>query len=352
MTREPRAADNPVLIVGPAWIGDMVMAQSLFKALAGERPGVQIDVLAPAWSAPLLKRMPEVREAIPVPFEHGRLDLSARYRLGRQLAGRGYGQAIVLPRSFKAALVPWFAGVPRRTGYLGELRYGLINDVRSLDRAAMHQMVQRYVALGAEAARALPPKAPRPALRVDAANAARLMARHDLSAREPVVGLMPGAEYGPAKQWPLAYYAELARRLDAEGVRAWIFGSYKERAAADYVVMQAGCGVNLCGKTSIEDAVDLIAQVSLAICNDSGLMHMAAAVGTPLVAIYGSSTPDYTPPLSDRALTLYLRVECSPCFERTCRYGHYRCLRDISVGRVLDEVHKQLRIPRASSNSA
>jgi heptosyltransferase-2 len=339
MTVQP----SRVLVVGPAWIGDMVMAQSLFKALSQKRPGVQIDVMAPTWSAPLLKRMPEVHEAVTVPLVHGQLGLRARYRLGCQLAGRGYHQAVILPRSLKAALIPWFARVPRRTGYRGELRYGLINDMRPLDKAVMPQMVQRFVALGLDPGARLPPtQIPCPLLRVDAANAALLMAELDLSANEPAVGLMPGAEYGPAKQWPLDYYADLARRLGAEGVRVWVFGSPKDRAAGEQIVTQARCGVNLCGKTRLEDAIDLIAQVRVAVSNDSGLMHVAAAVGTSLVAIFGSSTPDYTPPMSDRTSIMYTGIVCSPCFARTCRYGHYRCLRDIPVARVLKEIRDHL----------
>jgi heptosyltransferase-2 len=168
------------------------------------------------------------------------------------------------------------------------------------------------------------------------------MAAFDLSAREPAVALMPGAEYGPAKQWPLEYYAALARRLGAEGLQPWLFGSQKDRAAGERIVTEAGCGVNLCGRTGLEDAIDLIASVKAAVSNDSGLMHIAAAVGVPLVAVFGSSTPDYTAPMSDRASVMYLGVECSPCFDRTCRYGHYRCLREISVTQVLKAICQHL----------
>ncbi len=331
-----------VLVVGPAWIGDMIMAQSLFKILRRESPRVEIDVLAPAWSLPLLDRMPEVHEALMMPLGHGELGLGKRYHLGRELARRGYTQAIVLPRSFKAALIPWFARAPRRTGYRGEARYGLINDMRALDRAGLPRMVQRYVALGLDAGAPAPVDVPRPALKMDADHAKRLMARFGLSARSPVVGFMPGAEYGPSKQWPLEYYVELAQRLGANGAQVWIFGSEKDRDTSEHIVAQAGCGINLCGRTQLADAIDLIAQVDIAVSNDSGLMHMAAAVGVPLVAIYGSSTPDYTPPLSVSASILYLKVACSPCFDRTCRYGHYRCLRAISVEAVFNEVRRWL----------
>jgi heptosyltransferase-2 len=318
----------------------MVVAQSLFKTLKSARPHAQIDVLAPAWSAPLLARMPEVHQAVAMPLEHGQLGLVKRYRLGRELAARHYEQAIILPRSFKAALVPWFARVPRRTGYLAR-RYGLTNDVRPLNKKATPRLAQRYIALGLKPG-ASPPAgtAANPSLNVDANNARRMMGELGLQTGRPAIGLMPGAEYGPAKQWPLEHYAELARRLSAEGMQIWIFGSQKDRAAAERIATQAGCGVNLCGRTRLEDAIDLIAQVTVAVSNDSGLMHVAAAVGVPVVGLYGSSTPEYTPPLSERATVLYLHIECSPCFERNCPYGHFRCLRDIPVERVLAEVRK------------
>jgi heptosyltransferase-2 len=350
MTRTRRmdaySADHPqrILIVGPAWIGDMVMAQSLFKALHSERPRVQIDVLAPVWCASLLRRMPEVREAINMPLGHGQLGLRARYRLGRELTRRGYAQAIILPRSFKSALVPWFARVPQRTGYRGEMRFGVINDMRPLDKAVLPQMVQRYVALSVDAGASLPPRdIPKPVLAVHPDNAARLMAQLNLSDKKPVVGLMPGAEYGPSKQWPLEYYAALVKRLGTNDLQVWVFGSHKEHAAGEQIVAEAGCGTNLCGKTQLEDAIDLIAQAKVAVSNDSGLMHVAAAVGVPVVALFGASTPAYTPPLSDQAEVVYLGIECSPCFDRTCRYGHYRCLRDIPVAMVFAKVCSQLQ---------
>jgi len=353
MTPHTTARPARVLVVGPAWVGDMIMAQTLFKTLRHQHPDIEIDVLAPGWSAPLLARMPEVRKAVQVPLGHGELGLRTRYRLGRELAGREYDQALVLPRSFKSALIPWFAQVPRRTGYLGESRYGLINDRRALDRAAVPLMVQRYVGLGLEPGVGAPhlDKLPRPALTVDAANGSRLAEKLGLSTTAPAVGLMPGAEYGPAKQWPPEYYADLARRLVQKGVQSWVFGSQKDFELGERIVAPVPPGltpgvVNLCGKTHLHDAIDLLARVKIAVTNDSGLMHVAAAVGVPLIAIYGSSTPAYTPPMSDLASVMYTGIECSPCFDRTCRYGHYRCLREITATGVLEQVCRLLSTTR------
>ncbi len=333
-----------VLVVGPAWVGDMVMAQSLFKLLHETRPGVEVDVLAPAWSAPLLARMPELRYTVTLPVGHGRLGLRTRWRLGRQSRRRDYQQAIVIPRSWKSALVPLLARVPRRTGYRGEHRYGLLNDIRPLDRELLRQTVQRYNALGLPPDATLPPPVPYPALQIDSHNRARLVETLGLDTSRPVVAFMPGAEYGPAKQWPLAHFAELAGRLARAGRQVWILGSQKDRAAAETIStsINQSAPVNLCGRTRLEDAIDLLSLCAAAVSNDSGLMHVAAAVGVPVVGIYGSSTPDYTPPLTARAAVLYRGLECSPCFRRTCRYGHIECLTGISASEAVEALENLL----------
>lgn len=327
MTDKPRR----YLVVGPAWVGDMVMAQSLFITLRRQYPSSVIDVVAPAWSAPLLARMPEVRCAVSLPIGHGELGLSTRYRTGRSLRRDEYSHAIVLPRSLKAALVPFIAGVPVRTGYRGEMRYGLLNDIRPLDRTVLTQTVQRFVALGLPANAQLPPAVPHPALMVDQQNRENVVERLGLNTEKPVIGMMPGAEYGPAKRWPVEHFAKLADQLVNDGFEVWLLGSEKDRPVAEEISRAAaGEARNLCGQTLLEDVIDLLSLCSAAVTNDSGLMHIAAAVGCPLVAIYGSSTPDYTPPLAERAEILYRGLQCSPCFERHCRYEHTDCLRGIT----------------------
>jgi heptosyltransferase-2 len=324
-----------ILIAGPAWVGDMVMAQGLFRTLRAQHPDAAIDVVAPAWSGPILARMPEVRRHVVLPAGHDQLAFGARRRLGRALRAERYDRAIVMPRSWKSALVPWFSRARVRTGYRGEWRYGLLNDIRPLDRAVLRQTVQRYVALGLPRDAPLPPPVPRPQLRVDADHQARLLAELGLASGRPAIALLPGAEYGPAKQWPPEHYAELARRLGAGGHAVWVLGSAKEAALGAAIAAQSGgAATSLCGRTQLADAVDLLAHCRAVVTNDSGLMHIAAAVGTAVVALYGSSSPDYTPPLTDRARVLRLGLACSPCYARTCRYGHYDCLRGISVDAV------------------
>jgi heptosyltransferase II len=311
-----------VLVVAPNWIGDALMAQPLLARLREKRPGIKLDVLAPDWVAPVARRMPEVDEVIAVPFRHGALQLGRRWRVARILKARAYDEAIVLPNSWKAALVPFLADIPRRTGYVGEARYGLLNRLHRKPDKAM----RRHYARLAEAPDAEPRQPlPQARLRIDAARAAATRERFGVKGRYAV--LCPGAEYGPAKRWP--YFAELAARLDLPAI---LLGSPNDAAAAAGIA-----GTNLVGKTTLDEAIDLIADAALVVSNDSGLMHVAAALGRPLVALFGSSSPEQTPPQSGRSRVVWLKPECSPCYQRECPLGHFRCMREISVDLVLAE---------------
>ena len=327
-----------ILIAGPAWVGDMVMAQSLFMTLKQSSMPVEIDVLAPAWSNPILSRMPEVNEVINLPVNHGEFGLLRRYQLGKELQIKQYDQAIVTPRSYKSALVPFFAKAKKRTGYRGEMRYGVLNDIHKLDKNTLKQTVQRYVALATGTTQ--PPGIPFPRLSVDKTNLQRLLSELKLDLDKPVIALLPGAEYGEAKRWPIEYYAELAKRLLENNFQVWILGSAKDTESAN-IIAKENKAINLCGNTRLEDSIDLLSVCKSAVTNDSGLMHIAAAVDIPLVAIYGSSTPDYTPPLTNKAKIQYLRLECSPCFKRECPLGHTDCLKNISVDDVFNDVIKE-----------
>jgi len=328
-----------ILVVGPSWVGDTVLAQPLLHRLRGASPGTAVDVLAPPWTAALLRRMPEVAEVIEHPFRHGELKLLARRRLGLALRARRYDRAVILPNSLKSALPAFFAAIPVRSGYRGEMRLGLLNDTRVLDKTRLPTLAERFAALAqppdAELARPLP----QPRLEVDRDNRARWLDRLGLATVKPIVAFCPGAEYGPAKRWPPSHFAELAGRLMRAGACIWLFGSPNDREAGEEIASAAPPGVvNLCGKTNLADAIDLLSLATLAVSNDSGLMHVAAALDLPLVALYGSSSPDYTPPLADGAAVLTLGLDCSPCFERECPLGHLRCLRDLSPDHVLDSI--------------
>jgi heptosyltransferase-2 len=323
-----------ILIVGPSWVGDMVMAQSLFMSLKADGE-CEIDVLAPAWSLPILSRMPEVRRGVVMPLGHGQFGLAARRNLGKELSREGYDQSIVLPGSFKSALVPFFARIPQRTGFRGEMRYGLINDMRPLDRALLPMTVQRFVALGQRETATAPVFPPSPRLHANPDNQTALRKRFKLDTARPAIVFMPGAEYGPAKQWPPTHYDKLAHLLAARGFQIWVLGSEKDTAAARPITNGNPSVLDFTGHTSLGDAVDLIALSSAAVCNDSGLMHVAAALDVPLVAIFGSSSPEHTPPLARRAVVETLRLECAPCFKRRCPFEHTRCLNGITPEKVL-----------------
>jgi len=321
----------------------MVMAQAMFKRLLENRPSAVIDVLALSWSLPLLQRMPEVSSAMEMPLGHGQLGLRRRWRIGRQLRSGRYDQAIVMANSFKSALIPYWAGIPRRTGYLGEMRWGLLNDVRHLDKVLLPMTVQRFVALADDPSPAEPPAVPLPRLDVKPAMVAQALSALGLSRpRSRLLVLCPGAEYGPAKRWPAAHFAALVERMAARGWTTWLLGSDKDASSCAEIVGRARASVrNLCGATSLAQAVDLLSLADAVVSNDSGLMHVAAALDRPLVALYGSSDPGFTPPLSARARVVSLGLSCSPCFKRECPFGHLQCLRGLlpeRVGAVLDEV--------------
>ena len=315
----------------------MVMVQSLFMALKHLNHENIIDVAAPSWSVPVLARMPEVRNIIEVDLGHGELGFLKRLRTGRALRGR-YDQSIILPRSFKSALIPYFAGIPQRTAYRGEMRYGVVNDMRILDTNVTYKAVERYVNLGVDRSQSgQVPEIRFPKLQVHEGKRSKAANRLGVDAAAPSVALMPGAEFGPSKRWPARYFGELAALFGQQGFEVYVFGSSRDHAIGQEVEgASGGSARNLCGQTSLEEVVDLLSLVRIAITNDSGLMHIAAAVGRPVVALYGSITPAYTPPLSSTATIHYLDLDCSPCWEKQCPYGHYNCLRNLAVQSVFD----------------
>ncbi len=325
-----------ILIIGPSWVGDMILAQSLFKVIRQRQPDVAIDVAAPAWTLPLLERMPEIRHGIALPFQHGRLDLRQRIGIGRKLRANGYSQAILLTNSLKSAIVPFFAAIPQRVGFLGEMRYGLLNDIRPLDKRQLPKTVQRFIALGLAQGELLP-DCPQPRLAAFTDQAATALAKFGRALpTRPVLGLCPGAEYGPAKRWPEAYHVKVAQWAISQGWDVWLFGSNKDAAITQWINERTGDAcLDLGGKTSLGEVIDLMSLTTAVVSNDSGLMHLAAALDRQLVAIYGSSDPHHTPPMSNRAAILHLGLECSPCFKRECPLGHLRCLNDIHPEQVI-----------------
>ena len=322
-----------ILVVAPSWVGDAILSEPLLALLREPYEEPIVDVLAPPWCAPVYARMRGIRRVVDAPFAHGQPALRARKALGAELRGQGYTRAFVLPNSWKSALVPFFARIPRRTGYIGEARWGLLNDARVLDRRAMPRLVNRYAAL-AGAPRTLIPTPPAPVLVPNVANRAAAMRSLRLRTDKPVAILCPGAEFGPAKRWPPNHFSDLGAQFLRDGLQVWIVGSPNDKLAATAVVQAAGEPGqrfrDLTGKTDLGTAIDLLAIAGMVVSNDSGLMHAAAAVGAPLVALFGSSSPTYTPPLSPLAQVARIDIACSPCFKRECPLGHFKCMRDLS----------------------
>jgi heptosyltransferase II len=329
-----------ILIIAPNWIGDAVMTQPLLAAVKEQYPESTIDVLASTWVAPIYRACSEVNQVIEAKFEHKQLQWSLRKQLANDLAAKKYQVCFVLPNSLKSALIPWLANIPFRIGYRGELRFGLIN--LSLDNPSKINrppMVEHYLALSrllneeqiTSSFGNITPK-------LNVSNTAKESVEAKLSAAKisatNIFVMCPGAEYGPTKRWPTSHFADLAQRLIASNPNSQIIllGSKGDHALAQEITSQAKQNAhihNWCGDTSLDEAIALIGMSKAVISNDSGLMHIAAALKTPQVAIFGSSDPAHTPPLSDQAKVIWLNLPCSPCHKRVCPLGHLNCLNDI-----------------------
>ena len=333
-----------ILIIAPNWVGDAVLAQPLFMRLHERHPGLKLDVMAPAWVLPLLKRIPEVDATLLNPFGHGELKLTARYRLAKELRERNYDQAIILPNSAKSALIPFLARIPVRTGFIGEMRRGLLTDARVLDGKALPLMVEQFAWLAEK-----PPGTqgtirrpfPAPHLQVNEEQRRAALAKLGLTPLKPVAVFCPGAEYGPAKRWPAVHFAELARRLH-EKYEIWLVGSSRDAVIGEEIRSLSGDAcINLCGKTGLDEAIDLLSCAAVVVSNDSGLMHLAAALDKPMAALYGSSSPAFTPPLSSHAAVIKLDLPCSPCFKRECPLGHFNCMVQLTPAQVLARIRAE-----------
>lgn len=327
------------LIIGPSWIGDMVMAQSLFIALQEKQADADITVLAPPWTSPLLQRMPQIKAKLSNPFAHGELSLWQRRMLGKSLQSSKFTTAIILPNSFKSALIPFHAGIPKRIGWQGERRRLLLTDCRVLDKERLPLMVQRFVALANDEFDLPPIHYAMPSLQIDGDAVSGRLDRFKLNQDKPILALCPGAEFGSAKQWPAKHCSSLCDLVLEAGWQVWIFGSEGDAAIADEIREAISSNhrkscLSLAGKTSLSEAIDLMSVSNAVVTNDSGLMHIAAALDKPIVALYGSTSIDFTPPLTNKVKLLFTDIDCRPCFQRTCPLGHRRCLTEIVPDQV------------------
>jgi heptosyltransferase II len=335
------------LVISPNWIGDAVMAQPLLALLRQQHPDRPIDVLAPPGVAPVWRAVAEVDTVLEMPLRHGALQLKERWKYARVLRQRGYADAYVLPNTIKYALIPWLAGIPRRVGYKGEMRYGLINVMHHDDEPA-RPMMPFYAALAQDPSLPAPRKVARPAMQVPAGAAAAACARYGIDPARQLVVYAPGAEFGPAKRWPPRHFGDLAQRIVAADpeVQIALLGSPKDRPTCEEVIVAAGPAasnmLNLAGSTKLDEAAALIAQSAALVTNDSGLMHIASGLNKPLVALYGPTDPRHTPPSSESAHWVWLHLECAPCQERVCPLGHHHCMEKLGPDMAWQELRPML----------
>jgi heptosyltransferase-2 len=329
------------LVISPNWIGDAVMAQPLLQLLRRQHPGRPIDVLAPPSVAPVWRAMVEVSEVLETPFRHGPLQLGERWKYAKVLRKRGYIDSYVLPNTLKYALIPWMAGIGKRVGYKGEMRYGLVNRMHH-DSVPPLPMVPFYAALASSGE-----LVPRPSMLVEPGAKAAVCQRLGIATNKALVVFAPGAEFGPAKRWPAAHFASLAQAIIAQdpGAQIALLGSPKDKPACDEIIAMTGDAnmFNVAGTTSLSEAIALIAQASAVVANDSGLLHIASALNRPVIALYGPTDPDHAPPFSDMARSMSLRLECSPCRQRECPLGHQDCMQKLMPDSVWTELKPMMQ---------
>lgn len=337
------AQQAPILLVPYMWIGDFVRCHSVVQLLRERFPERPVDMLTTTLCAPLVDYMPGVRKGIVWDLPRKRLALGQQRALAAKLRAEGYAQALVMPRTWKSALAPFLAGIPERTGFFGELRLGLLNDVRRGERS-LDRMIDRCGALALPKGAAIPSDWPKPELRVPHADALAWRTQRGLPDDDrPVVALAPGA-VGPSKRWPVTYFADLARTLTADAVSVWVLGSPAERPFAEEIVRAAGPHAHDLTSKDLRNAVIALRLASAAVSNDSGLVHVAAAIGTPTIGIFGPTSPWHWAPLNPLAAVIETKTQvlCRPCHKPTCRVTHHRCMVDIPASQVLPAVRRAL----------
>ena len=328
-------AIEKLLIIPQNWLGDIVMSQTLLKRVKSENPNTEIDILVNSTFKSLVKRMPEINKAVILDSGHKELGLLKRLNLARRIKGN-YDQSIVLSRSIKSALIPYFAKIPIRTGELGESRYILINDLKKFTKEDRRKTAFRYVSMFSKKEEVLDEKY-YPSLQSDPENIEILSDKYKLNLDKKIIIFAPGAAFGPSKMWPVEKFKELGEKLNKDFF-ILILGSNNEKNIGDKIVTNKNM-INLCGETSITDAVDLMHISEFCVSNDSGLMHLASATNTKSISIYGATSPELTPPLTSNKEIHYRGISCSPCFEKKCKYGHYNCLVEIQA----DDVFKSFK---------
>jgi heptosyltransferase-2 len=324
------------------WIGDFVRCHSVVKLLRAQMPDRPVDILTTTLCAPLADYMPGVRQTIVYDLPRRRLAIAEQRALASRLSREQYQQALVMPRTWKSALAPYLAGIPVRTGFAGEARFGLLNDIRWGERK-LPRMIDRCSALALPKGAPLPRDWPLPELVVPSTDAAAWRTRLQLGSGT-AVAMAPGA-VGPSKRWPVSYYGDVARQLTMLGIAVWVLGSPAEAPLAQDIVQAAGPLARDLTSNDLRNAIFALKAATAAISNDSGLLHVAAAIGTPTVGIFGPTSPWHWAPLNPLSAVVETttEVDCRPCHKPVCRMQHHRCMRDISSARVLEATQQALK---------
>jgi heptosyltransferase-2 len=325
---------RPILIVPYMWIGDFVRCHSVVKLLKAQSPDRPVDFLTTTNNAPLLDYMPGARKGVVWDLPRRRLALTQHHALAARLRQEGYGQALIMPRTWKATLAPFLAGIPVRTGFFGEARIGVLNDLR-FGECALPRMIDQCAALALPKGAELPSQWPLPELVIPAAEISAWRARTNLNDQAPLIALAPGA-VGPSKRWPSAYFAEVAAQLSRDGATVVVVGSPNEAPLAAEICARAPGTRDLTG-SDLRNAILALGSANVAVSNDSGLLHVAAALGTPTIGIFGPTSPWHWAPLNPLAAVVQAdgELECRPCHEPVCRLGHHRCMREIPATRLI-----------------
>jgi heptosyltransferase-2 len=342
---EERDDTRPILIVPYMWIGDFVRGHTVVRVLKQRWPNRPIDLLVTSLCAPLVDYMPGVRAGIVWDLPRRRLALAKQWALAAQLRERGYGTALVMPRTWKSAIAPTLAGIPERVGFVGEARFGLINRWRWGEKA-LPRFIDKNAALALPDGAPLPPEWPVPQLRVPAEEVARWRQANGLGTAA-AVALGPGS-VGASKRW--TYYPEAARLLAQQGLDVWVVGGPGEKALAAEIVAAGGPRVRDLTSTDLRNGILAVAAAKVAISNDSGLMHIAAAVGTPTMGIFGPTSPYLWAPLNGLAATVLTKTQlsCQPCQRTVCTMNDHRCMRDIPASDVVATVTRVMAETRQS----
>lgn len=335
-----------ILVITPSWVGDCIMIQPFLALLKKHFTSCKITILAPPWTIDLTRHMIDADDFIECPIPWKKWQIKQRWEMAQEIKKHHFTRAYILPKSIQSALIPFWAKIPIRIGFLGKLRYGLLTHIHPLNPGDMPCVVARFSSLAYDDPSSAPEDGPLPKLFSLENNRRRLLQKLSLFTSQPVIALCPDAEFGPSKEWPIEHFIQIASYYGIRGYQIWILGSEKAQAYGDQIVQEADTGINLCGKATLNEIIDLLGLCNIVISNDSDLMYASIALNRPTIALYGSSTPDRTPLFAQNAHTISVNLPCSPCFRRQCPFKHTNCMAQISPALVKEKIDELLPKPK------